>query len=153
MVDQERLVSSTGHPNNSRYLIGVYNQMFSPKDKNGRAIPLFNQETGKIDSLVAEHWKRYDLLLYNKENWSRIGSKLQGKINIWMGDMDNIYLNTALRRYDEFLKSTENPKSDAKIVFEPMKGHCAAATQRTQINKTAERIEEISGNIVHITLK
>jgi len=144
-VDQERLLSPTGHYIEARRFFGVWNQLYSPKDENGRTIPLFNQETGKIDSLVAEHWKNYDLLLYTKENWSKLGPKLQGKIYIWMGDMDNFYLNTALRKYDEFLKSTENPKSDAKIVFKPMKGHCQEATQINYIKKTAERLNEING--------
>jgi len=144
LVDQERLISPTGHYIESRSVFGVYNQLYSPKDENGRPIPLFNQETGKIDSLVAEHWKKYDLLHYTKENWNSLGIKLQGKIYIWVGDMDGFYLNTALRKYDEFLKSTENPKSDAKIVFEPMKGHCQEATQINYIKKTAERLEEIN---------
>lgn len=143
-ADQERLISHTGHYINSRSQLGIYDQLFSPRDSNNQPTPLFNQETGIIDSLVAEHWKKYDLLLYTKENWDKIGPKLQGKIFIWMGDMDNFYLNTALRKYDEFLKSTENPASDAEIIFEPMKGHCAGASQRARINKTAERIEEIN---------
>jgi hypothetical protein len=119
--------------------------LFSPRNSDGQPIPLFDQETGKIDSLVADYWKKYDLLQYTKENWSNLGQKLKGKIYIWMGDMDNFYLNTALREYDKFLKSTENPISDAEIVFEPMKGHCAGASQKVYIEKTAERLNDIKG--------
>jgi len=130
-INVEQLLSPTGHFLESREAFSVWNQLFSPRDKNGRSIPLIDQETGKIDTLVAEHWKKYDLLLYTKENWSKLGPKLQGKIYIWMGDMDNFYLNTALRKYDEFIKSTENPKSDAEIVFKPMKGHCTEPRKLT----------------------
>ena len=145
-IAQEVLLSPTGHFTNSRSQFGTFNQLFSPRDKNGKSIPLFNQETGIINDQVAEHWKIYDLLLYTKDNWSNLGPKLQGKIHIWMGDMDNFYLNPALRNYDEFLKSTENPKSDAEIVFEPMKGHCQEASQINRIKKTAERLDRISDN-------
>ncbi|MBN2697447.1 MAG: hypothetical protein JXR52_01370, partial [Bacteroidales bacterium] len=144
-VNQERLLSPTGHFLESREAFSVFNQLFSPRDENGKSIPLFNQETGQIDPQVSEHWKKYDLLLYTKENWRNLGPKLQGKIYIWMGDMDGFYLNNALRKYDEFLKSTENPRSDAVIEFAPMKGHCQGVTQINYIKKTAERLNEIKG--------
>ncbi|MBK9550971.1 MAG: hypothetical protein IPO45_02050 [Saprospiraceae bacterium] len=37
------------------------------------------------------------------------GPKLQGKIYIWMGDMDHFYLNPAKGVLDEYLKTTKNP--------------------------------------------
>ena len=41
-----------------------------------------------------------------------------------MGDMDNFYLNMALRSFDEMLKKQSSPASDAEINFSAMEGHC-----------------------------
>ncbi len=103
---------------------GAWNALFSPKGKDGNPKPIFNPINGAIDKEVAEHWKKYDLLLYTSSNWPELGPKIKGKIHVWMGDMDNFYLNNSMRDFDEFLKNTTNPKSDAQIEFTPMKGHC-----------------------------
>lgn len=115
----------------SRNQWGGWNAVYSPKDTNGLPKPIFDPITGEIDSLVAEHWKKYDLLKYTQENWSELGPKIQGKIHIWMGDMDNYYLNNAMHDFDEYLQSTISPKSDAEIVFSPSCGHCENYSIRT----------------------
>ena len=117
----------------SRNQWGGWNAVYSPKGKNGLPMPIFDPNTGAIDPVVAEYWKTYDLLKYTKEHWAELGPKIQGKIHIWMGDMDNYYLNNAMRDYDAFLKSTNNPKSDAEIVFSPMCGHCENYSIRTYL--------------------
>ncbi|MFC2124587.1 alpha/beta hydrolase [Bacteroidota bacterium] len=102
----------------------AHTALYSPKGEDGLPIPLFDPYTGTIDHEVAEKWKKYDLKMIVEENWNTLGPKLQRKIWIWMGDMDNFILNPATRAFDEFLKTTENPKSDATITFTPMQGHC-----------------------------
>lgn len=104
---------------------GAWNALYSPKGEDGLPKPIFNPVIGTINKDVAEHWKKYDLLLYTSSNWPELGPKIKGKIHVWMGDMDNFYLNNSMRDFDEFLKNTKNPKSDAQIEFTPMKGHCA----------------------------
>lgn len=103
---------------------GCYNAICSPKGSDGYPMELFNPSTGEIDSLVAEHWKKYDLRLYLENNWEKIGHKLQGKIHIKMGDRDSFYLDNAMRLLEEFFESTENPKSDAEIIYGSGQGHC-----------------------------
>ena len=46
----------------------------------------------------------------------------------------------ATRSFDEFLKTSENPVSDAEIVFTPMKGHCANFSHREVLEKMAEKL-------------
>jgi len=142
-INWEQVLSPTGSYVGSRFFVGAYMGIYSPKGKDGQPLSLFDEETGNINRQVAEHWKQYDLLLYTKENWEELGPKLQGKIYIWMGDMDMCYVNVALRNFDEFLKSTENPKSDAVVEFTPMYGHCWEATQYNYILKAAERLAEL----------
>jgi enterochelin esterase-like enzyme len=122
---------------------GAWNALYSPKDPDtGWPKAIFNPITGEIDKEVAEHWKKYDLLEHVKANWSTLGPKLQDKIYVWMGDMDQFYLNNALRSFDDFLKKANEPESDAMIEFTPLKGHCSNYSHREVLEKIAAKIQE-----------
>jgi len=122
----------------------AHTALYSPRGENGLPKPLFNPITGDIDAEVAEHWKKYDFKLYLKENWDNIGEKLQGKIYIWMGDMDHFYLNMATRAFDDFIQTTTDPKSDAVIEFTPMQGHCSYFNHRRVLEQIQERLDKIA---------
>ena len=132
-VQTENVEGYTNSYITSRNQWGGWNSVYSPRDKNGLPMPIFDPITGVIDPIVAEHWKKYDLLNYTQENWLELGPKIQGKIHIWMGDMDNYYLNNAMRDFDSYLMSTTNPKSDAEILFSPTCGHCENYSIRTYL--------------------
>ena len=119
----------------------AFTALFSPKGNDGLPKPMFDPITGKIDREVAEYWRKHDLKNYVKTNWETLGPKLQGKIWAWTGDMDNFYLNPALRAFDEMLKTMENPKSDASLHFTPMKGHCAEYNEIKVIQQIVEKLE------------
>lgn len=104
--------------------IGSHTALYSPRGADGLPRPMFDAITGEIDHNVAEAWRKYDLKLYAKTHWATLGPKLQGKIYIWMGDMDHFYLNTGTRGFADFIKTTANPRSDAVIEFTPQEGHC-----------------------------
>jgi S-formylglutathione hydrolase FrmB len=139
----ENVLGASNSYLNSGGQFSAHTALYSPKGKNDLPEPLFDPKTGVIDSEVAEYWKKYDLKIYAKKNWESLGPKLQGKIFIWMGDMDHFYLNTATRAFDDFLKTTENPTSDAKIIFSPMKGHCSEYSHKEVLLKIQERIESL----------
>ncbi len=128
---------------NSGGQICSHTALYSPAGENGLPVPLIDPRSGAIDHEVAEHWKKYDLRLHCQENWEELGPQLQGKIFIWMGDMDNFYLNTATRSFSEFIDQTENPESDAEIVFTPMEGHCSMYSHRAVLMKIQERLETL----------
>jgi len=123
---------------------GGWNAVYSPRGENGLPIAAFHPTTGVIDTVAVKHWKKYDLLKIMKDNWSTIGPKLQGKLWIWMGDMDQFYLNNAMREMDAFLKSTANPKSDAVINFEPLKGHCEEFDHRWVLEMMQETVDSLN---------
>ncbi|HEY5771315.1 MAG TPA: alpha/beta hydrolase-fold protein [Chitinophagaceae bacterium] len=102
---------------------GAWNAVYSPRGLNGLPKPIWDVHTGSIDTSVANYWRRWDLQFYLENNWSKIGAKLQGKLHIWMGDMDTYYLNNSMRLFQDFLSKTENPKSDAQFVFGAMQIH------------------------------
>ena len=66
----------------------------------------------------------YDLRVYAEKNWATLGPKLQGKLHFFCGDMDDFWLNLAVYKFEDFLKSTTNPRSDADFTYgRPLKGH------------------------------
>ncbi len=121
----------------------AHNALYSPKGEDGLPTPIFDPVTGAIDHAVAEEWKKYDLLLYAKENWIELGPKIQDKVYIWMGDMDHFYLNSATRAFDDFIVETENPTSDAQIVFTPVAGHCQNFSNKKVLMLMDEKLEKM----------
>ncbi|WP_372947536.1 alpha/beta hydrolase [Mariniphaga sp.] len=119
----------------------AFTALYSPKGEDGLPKPLFDPKTGEINHEVAEHWRKYDLKHYVETNWETLGPKIQGKIWIWMGDMDEFYLNHALRAFDEMLQKKENPKSDAVIQFSPMTGHCSGFNDRKVLLQIEEKLK------------
>ncbi|MEE9463103.1 MAG: alpha/beta hydrolase-fold protein [Bacteroidales bacterium] len=143
-IQLENVQGSSNTYLNSGQQIGAHTALYSPWGENGLPSPLFDPLTGEIDRDVAEYWKKYDLKIYLKENWGDIGPRLQGKIWIWMGDMDHFLLNPATRALDEYLKSTSDPKSDAEIIFEPMQGHCSKFSHREILEMIADKLKNES---------
>lgn len=143
-IRYENVLGSSNTFLNSGYIFSSFTALYSPKGKNGLPQPLFDPYTGKIDSIVAQHWKKYDFKIFAQENWENLGPKLMGKIYIWMGDMDNYYLNSATRKFADFLKATKNPTSDAEIIFSPEEGHCWQYGHKDVLLKIQQRIEQIN---------
>lgn len=120
----------------------AFTALFSPKGNDGLPKPLFDAVTGEIDHEVAEYWRKHDLKDYTQKNWEKLGPKVQDKIWVWGADMDNFYLNPALRSYAAMLATLDNPKPDAVITFSPMKGHCAEYDFKTVHLQIAEKIKK-----------
>ncbi len=140
-IAYENVFGSSNSYLNSGGQFSAHTALYSPKGDNGLPKPLFDPYTGVIDAEVAKHWGKYDFKKYAEANWSILGPKIQGKIYIWMGDMDSFYLNTGTRGFDDFLKSTSNPKSDAIIEFTPMEGHCSLYSHKEVLLKMQKRID------------
>jgi hypothetical protein len=103
---------------------GGWNAVFGPKLEDGSPSTIWDPLTGKIDKAIATQWTKYDLRLYTEKNWQTLGPKLQGKLNIWMGDVDNFYLNNAMHLYQEMLNAQKEPITDAKFTWVRGAGHC-----------------------------
>jgi hypothetical protein len=77
-----------------------------------------------------------------ERDWKTLGPKLKGKINIWVGEADNYFLNNAVHMLDQFLSSAE-PPSGGRIVYGPGKGHCwLPLTERQLTDEMAAAIEK-----------
>lgn len=148
-IQYENVLGSSNSYLNSGGQFSAHTALYSPKGSNDLPQALFDPMTGEIDSIVAQHWKKYDFKIYAQKNWKELGPKLLGKVFIWMGDMDNFYLNPATRKFAAFLSGTVTPNSDAEIIFSPMEGHCSKYSHREVLEKIQKRIkdiEEANGN-------
>ena len=141
-IVNENLNSRTNDYRISGGQFGAYNAVFGPKGKDGLPSLMFDPITGEIDHAVAKQWEKYDLKKVLEKNWSKLGPKLQGKIWIWTGDMDGLYSNVATRFLKMYLDKTENPKSDAKISFTPMAGHCQEWSDEAVLTMIAEKVSK-----------
>jgi uncharacterized protein YbaA (DUF1428 family) len=85
---------------------------------DGYPKPIWDKRTGVIDREVAEHWREhYDLGTSCGATGRRsAGQKLQGKLHIYVGDMDNYYLNNAVYLVEEFLKDARRTRPTAGVV-------------------------------------
>ncbi|MGA2362292.1 MAG: alpha/beta hydrolase-fold protein [Candidatus Aminicenantales bacterium] len=102
----------------------IWQAVFSPAGPDGYPAPIWDKLTGEIDRKVAESWKRYDLRDKLEAEWKTLGPKLKGKIHIYVGDMDNFYLNNAVYLMEAFLKNTKNPYYDGQVDYGDRAEHC-----------------------------
>lgn len=103
----------------------IWEAVYSPMGEDGYPKRLWYKKTGEIDHEVAEYWKEhYDLRYIMERDWETLGPKLNGKINIYCGDMDNYYLNNAVYLMEQFLEGTENPHYDGEVDYGDRAEHC-----------------------------
>jgi len=104
----------------------VWQAVYSPAGEDGYPKPIWDKRTGAVDHEVAEHWREgYDLVHILRRDWSRgLGRKLEGKIHIYVGDMDNYYLNNAVYLAEEFLEKTTDPPYGGEVDYGDRAEHC-----------------------------
>lgn len=103
----------------------IWQAVFSPAGDNGYPKPIWDKLSGDIDSEVANYWKEnYDLRYIMERDWESLGPNLQGKIFLYCGDMDNYYLNNAVKLTEDFLESTTSPYYKGEVDYGDGAEHC-----------------------------
>ena len=95
-----------------------------------------------IDKSVAAYWRDngYDLTYYLKIHWAKIGTSLAGKMHVYVGDMDNHYLNLAVYLMEQEVSKLKNP--EANFTFEygrPVKPHGWQPMTNAELVRMMER--------------
>jgi hypothetical protein len=122
-LNQLELVLGTNSRSGGQF--DIWQAVYSPVGADGYPKPIWDKVTGKIDKSVANYWREnYDLGHIMKRDWSKIGSKLEGKIHIYVGEADNYFLNNAVYLVEDFLKTTKNPHYGGDVDYEPRAEHC-----------------------------
>jgi len=112
----------------------IWEAVYSPVGKDGYPERIFDKYTGVINKKVAEYWKNnYDLVHIIRRDWPKIGSKLAGKIHLYVGDMDNYYLNNAVYTAEDMIKKLDNPKCNCEVDYGDRAEHCWNGDQNNPI--------------------
>ena len=103
----------------------VWEAVYSPVGKDGYPKRVFDKKTGDIDKEVVNYWKEnFDLTHIVQRDWPKIGEKLIGKLNLYVGDMDNFYLNNAVYSAEDMLKKLTNPSCNCEVDYGDRAEHC-----------------------------
>ena len=122
-TNQRELALGTHSRSGDQY--DVWEAVFSPMGEDGYPKRIFDKHSGTIDKSVAAYWKEnYDLAHIIKRDWPKIGEQLKGKIHLYVGDMDNYYLNNAVYTAEDMLKQLKNPSCNCVIDYGDRAEHC-----------------------------
>ena len=124
MADYNHLELALGDRSRSGDQFDIWEATFSPMGSDGYPKRLWDKRTGEIDRSVAEHWREhYDLRHILERDWAELGPKLQGKIHVYCGDMDNYYLNNAVYLLEAFLERAD-PPYQGEVRYGDRAEHC-----------------------------
>jgi hypothetical protein len=102
----------------------IWQAVYSPTDADGYPKAIWDKRTGSIDRTVAAYWRdHFDLSYILRRDWRTLGPKLRGKLHIYVGDMDNYYLNNAVYLMEAFLK-TADPPYEGAVDYGDRAEHC-----------------------------
>ena len=103
----------------------IWQAVYSPEGPDGYPQQIFDKATGEIDHKVAAYWHdHYDLDAILARDWAALGPELAGKLHIYVGSDDTYFLNDAVYRLEDFLKSTTNPPYDGEVAYGSRAEHC-----------------------------
>ena len=94
-----------------------FDAVFSAKGANGNPERICDPATGEMKRSTFEHWKKYDISSYLRNNWSTLEKDLDGKIRVTIGEQDNFLLQGAVHLLDTAMK-----KLNAGMQFEYFPG-------------------------------
>jgi hypothetical protein len=123
-VNRLELVLGTNSSSGGQW--DIWQAVFSPVGADGYPRPIWNKRTGEIDRNVANYWRdNYDLVHIMRRDWEKgLGEQLRGKIHLYVGELDNYFLESAVYLAQEFLESTRNPRFEGVIDYGRRAEHC-----------------------------
>jgi hypothetical protein len=144
MKDENHFELAVGDKCRSGGQWAIYMACYGPVGEDGYPREVWDKLTGKIDPEVALYWKEhFDLRQYLEQNWAEIGQKLEGKLHIYVGDMDSYYLNNAVVFMEKFLESTENPYYAGVVEYGDREPHCWGPGGPELLDLIAEHIQKM----------
>lgn len=95
----------------------IWEAVFGPVCDDGYPCRLYDKFTGEINATVAAYWREhFDLAAILARDWAELGSKLQGKLHVFVGASDTFFLTNAVMDLEDLLRNTTSPASDAEVV-------------------------------------
>jgi hypothetical protein len=124
--EQNHLELVLGTKSRSGQQWDIWEATYSPQGPDGYPARLWDKLTGEIDTTVAAFWREnYDLSWILRRDWGRgLGEKLAGKLFIYVGDMDNYYLNNAVYLVEDLLENQLKPHYAGEVDYGDRAEHC-----------------------------
>jgi hypothetical protein len=125
MEDENHMELVIGDKSRSGGQWDIWEAVYSPMGEDGFPKLIWDKKTGEIDHDVAEYWKEnYDRRHILERDWEELGPRLEGKLHVMVGDMDNFHLNNAVYLLEDFLESTTEPYYNGKVDYGDRQEHC-----------------------------
>ena len=125
MEDENHMELVIGDNGRSGGQWDIWQAVYSPMGDDGYPKPIWDKKTGEIDHEVAEFWREnYDMRHILERDWETLGPKLEGKLHVMVGDMDNFHLNNAVYLLEDFLESTTEPYYNGMVDYGDRQEHC-----------------------------
>lgn len=125
MEDENHMELVIGDKSRSGGQWDVWEAVYSPMGDDGYPLRIWDKVTGEINHDVAAYWKdNYDMRHILQRDWETLGPKLEGKLHVFVGDMDNFHLNNAVYLLEDFLENTTAPYYDGFIDYGDRQEHC-----------------------------
>ena len=123
--DYNHLELALGTRGRSGEQFDIWQAVSSPQGDDGYPVPVWDKLTGEIDHKVASYWReKFDLRYILERDWATLGPRLEGKLHVYVGTMDNYYLNNAVYLLEEFLESTTEPYYGGEVDYGCRAEHC-----------------------------
>jgi len=123
--DASHLEEVLGTRGRSGDQMDIFMATYGPVGTDGYPKLLYDKWTGVIDPDVARYWKdHYDLRAIMERDWKTLGPKLQGKLHLYVGEMDSYYLEEAALLLKDFLDKTTDPSANATFDIGERAPHC-----------------------------
>ncbi|WP_430389292.1 alpha/beta hydrolase [Dyella sp. 20L07] len=101
--------------------IASFEWVFSPRGQDGKPLPMFDRDTGKVDASVVAYWRdHYDIAYRLQTQWPELKPDLDGKIHLIVGTADTFYLDGSAHRLKAVL---DDLHAQSDIRFLPNKTH------------------------------
>lgn len=125
MVLSNRFELALGTKSRSGQQFDIWEAVYGPVGPDGYPARIFDKKTGRIDREVAAYWRQhFDLRAILERDWATLGPKLQGKLHVYCGTLDNYYLDSAVTLLEEFLDSTKDPHYGGVVDYGVNAEHC-----------------------------
>lgn len=96
-------------------VLGSLEAAFGPRGENGKARPVIDRATGFVDPKIIAEWSRFDILHQFDHAWPVVGTKLEGKVHVYVGEQDDFRRADGVRAFADWC-AAKKAAIDVKIV-------------------------------------